>query len=195
MSALPEKIWSPETYLAYERDSSERHEYLAGEIYAMAGASANHNLIVANAISSFHAQLRQKPCRVYPSDMRLKVKQSGLYTYPDISIVCGEPQFEDADSDTLLNPTVIIEVLSPTTEAYDRGKKFQHYRTLVSLQEYVLIAQDSYQVEHYSRQADDTWLLSDVNSLTSTLTLPSIQCTVLITDLYEKVSFKPSADQ
>ncbi len=191
MSALPEKIWTPETYLAYERDSSVRHEYLAGEIYAMAGASANHNLIVANAIGSLHAQLHQQPCFVYPSDMRLKVKRSELYTYPDISIVCGEPQFEDADSDTLLNPTVIIEVLSPSTEAYDRGKKFQHYRTLTSLQEYVLIAQDSYRVEYYSRQADDSWLLSDVNSLAATLTLLSIHCAVLIEDLYEKVSFKP----
>ena len=155
MSALPERIWTTEDYLAYERDSQQRHEYLGGKIYALAGASAKHNLIVGNAIASLHVQVRKRPCMVYPSDMRLKVSRTGLYTYSDISVVCGDPQFEDDQSDTLLNPTVIIEVLSPSTETYDWGKKFQHYRTLASLREYLLIAQDSHRVEHYVRQEND----------------------------------------
>ena len=191
MSALPERIWTTEDYLAYERDSQQRHEYLSGKIYAMAGASANHNLIVGNAIASLHAQLRKRPCTVYPSDMRLKVSQTGLYTYPDISVVRGEPQFEDDQNDTLLNPVVIIEVLSPSTETYDRGKKFQHYRTLESLREYLLIAQDTYDVEHYVRQENDQWLLSDINRGDASLILVSIQCTLTLADLYEKVAFEP----
>jgi len=190
MSALPENIWSVGDYLAYERTSDQRHEYIDGKIYALAGASANHNLIVGNTLASLHAQLRKRSCIVYPSDMRVKVSRTGLYTYPDISVVCGEPQFEDEHQDTLLNPTFIVEVLSPSTETYDRGKKFQHYRTLDSLREYLLIAQDGYRVEHYVRQADNQWLLSDVNRADSTLTLPSIQCTLLVSDMYEKVVFE-----
>ncbi len=190
MSALPEHVWSVQDYLAYERASDQRHEYIDGKIYALAGASANHNLIVGNTLASLHAQLRKRPCTVYPSDMRVKVSRTGLYTYPDISVVCGEPQFEDEQQDTLLNPNFIVEVLSPSTETYDRGKKFQHYRTLEALQEYLLIAQDSYRVEHYVRQADNQWLLSDVSRTDATLTLPSIQCELLVADLYEKVVFE-----
>src|SRR5258708_8707069 len=190
MSALPEHVWSVQDYLAYERASDQRHEYIDGKIYALAGASANHNLIVGNTLASLHAQLRKRPCTVYPSDMRVKVSRTGLYTYPDISVVCGEPQFEDEQQDTLLNPNFIVEVLSPSTETYDRGKKFQHYRTLEALQEYLLIAQDSYRVEHYVRQADNQWLLSDVSRTDATLTLPSIQCELLVADLYENVGFE-----
>jgi Uma2 family endonuclease len=190
MSALPEHVWTVEEYLAFERGDPQRHEYLGGKIYAMAGASANHNLIAGNTYASLHAQLRKRSCTVYPSDMRLKVSRTGLYTYPDISVVCGEAQFEDDQRDTLLNPTVIIEVLSPSTESYDRGRKFQHYRTLASLQEYLLIAQDSYRVEHYTRQANDQWLLTDVSGADASLTLHAIQCTLLVADLYEKVSFE-----
>jgi Uma2 family endonuclease len=191
MSALPEPVWTVEAYLAFERSAPQRHEYLGGKIYAMAGASAAHNLIMGNAYASLHAQLRKRPCTVYPSDMRLKVSRTGLYTYPDISVICGEPQFEDDQHDILLNPTVIIEVLSPSTEMYDRGKKFQHYRTLASLQEYLLIAQDSYRVEHYTRQANDQWLLSDVSGADASILLASIECTLLVADLHEKVVFEP----
>jgi Uma2 family endonuclease len=191
MSALPEHTWTVEEYLAFERSDPQRHEYLSGKIYAMAGASANHNLIAGNVFASLHAQLRKHPCTAYPSDMRLKVSRSGLYTYPDISVLCGDPQFEDNRHDTLLNPTVIIEVLSPSTEMYDRGKKFQHYRSLASLQEYLLIAQDSCRVEHYRRQASDQWLLSDVSGADASISLVSIECTLLVADLYEKVVFEP----
>ena len=173
--ALPEDVMTPEAYLAFERTSAEKHEYFDGEVYAMTGASATHNLIVGNVVASLHAQLRQKPCLVYPSDMRVKTPSTILYTYPDVSVVCSEPQFEDPAADTLLNPVVIIEVLSPSTERYDRGKKFQHYRMLGSLQEYVLIAQDSYRIERFTRQPDDNWLLADAAEIGATLQLTSIQ--------------------
>jgi Uma2 family endonuclease len=191
MSALPDAGWTVKDYLAYERANPQRHEYLNGKIYAMAGASANHNLITGNAYASLHSQLRKRPCVVYPSDMRVKISRTGLYTYPDISVVCGEPQFEDEHRDTLLNPLVMVEVLSPSTETYDRGKKFQHYRTLASLQEHLLIAQDSYRIEHYTRQADERWLLSDVNQVDAVLTLAAIQCSLAVADVYEKVTFEP----
>src|SRR5258708_7680372 len=136
MSALPEMTWTVERYLAFERESDLRHEYLNREIFALAGASLRHNLIAANTLASLHSQLRKRECTVYPSDMRLKVSRTGLYTYPDLSVVCGTPQLEDDHQDTLLNPTLIIEVLSPSTESYDRGKKFQHYRTVETLPNY-----------------------------------------------------------
>ena len=190
MAALPKVKLTAAEYLAMERASEEKHEFLDGEIYLMSGASRNHNLILVNVLASLHAQLRKRPCVVYPSDMRVKVNDSGLYTYPDISVVCDPPQFDEADQDTLLNPTLIIEVLSPSTESYDRGKKFQHYRTLESLQEYVLIAQDSPRIERYLRQPNHEWLLADASGLESTLELASIQCTLVLADVYEKVSFE-----
>src|SRR5687768_7892266 len=146
MSTAPKQKWTPESYLEFERASDERHEYLNGEVFLLAGASNNHNLVQGNTYATLHSQLRKHPCLVYPSDMRLKVSQTGLYTYPDIMVVCGTPQLEDKHQDILLNPTLIVEVLSPSTERFDRGKKFQHYREIESLQEYVLIAQDTFRV-------------------------------------------------
>jgi Uma2 family endonuclease len=189
MATAPRDTWTPQAYLEFERASDEKHEFIDGEIFLMAGASANHNVILANTLASLHAQLRQQPCVVYPSDMRIKISQSGMYTYPDISVVCGSPVFDDSERDSLLNPTVIVEVLSPTTESYDRGKKFQHYRTLESLQAYMLIAQDSIRIERYLRQPNDQWLLSDVTDLEAALELPSISCTLLLRDVYEKIAF------
>src|SRR5207302_11009756 len=128
--------------------------FFAGEMFAMAGASEAHNLITINLSRELSVQLKNLPCRVYSGDMRVKVSDTGLYTYPDMVVVCGERQFEAERRDTLLNPTLIIEVLSPTTEAYDRGDKFAHYRRMESLREYVLIAQDRVRLERYTRDAD-----------------------------------------
>ena len=191
MSALPERTWTPEDYLAYEREGEVRHDYLDGKIYALAGASANHNLVVGNALASLHSQLRQRPCRVFPSDMRLKVSRTGLYTYPDITIVCGELRFEDEQHDTLLNPTVIVEVLSPSTEAFDRGKKLDSYRTILSLQECVLIAQDECYVYVYTRQPDKGWLLTEATERDQVVELVSINCQLPLTEVYRKVEFQP----
>jgi Uma2 family endonuclease len=191
MSAIPQRSkWTVEDYLAFERESEEKHEFLDGEIFAMAGASLSHNRIVRNLNTTIHTQLRNSPCEVFPSDLRLKISATGLYTYPDIMVVCGEPQLEDTPTDTLLNPTLIIEVLSPSTEAYDRGKKFEHYRTLESFREYILIAQDRFHVEPYVRQADNQWLLSDYNKPDDVINLSSIDCTLLVGDIYEKVTFE-----
>lgn len=179
-------MWTVEKYLAFERASEEKHEYLDGNVNLRAAVSARHNIILGNTLASLHAQLRKTPCTVYPSDMRLKVSKTGLYTYPDISVVCDEPEFED--DDILLNPVLIVEVLSPSTENYDRGKKFQHYRKLASFREYLLISQDSYRIEHYVYQNKNEWVLSDIVGVDSVVELTSINCRLALADVYEKVT-------
>lgn len=186
--ALAKTFMTPEEYLKFERASQEKHEYYAGEIFAMTGASENHNLIVTNIVGALHPQLRPQPCKIYANDMRVKPRSNILYAYPDISIGCGTPEFEDDEFDILLNPIVIIEVLSPSIEAYDRGKKFQHYRTMPSLQEYILIAQDSIRIEDYGL-VDNQWVLTDAKTLDTVINLPSINCTLRLSDVYEKVIF------
>lgn len=193
MSAVRQQTMSVEEYLAFERASEEKHEYLNGEIFLMSGASNNHNLIVGTTLGIFYVQLRNTGCIYYPSDMRIRVSETGLYTYPDISVVCDPPQLDkSAYQDTLLNPTLIVEVLSPSTESYDRGRKFQHYRALESLQEYVLIAQDSPHIERYLRQPSGEWLLADATGLDARIELSSIGCTLALADVYEKVTFEDS---
>jgi Uma2 family endonuclease len=142
MTAQPRPYITEEAYLEQERRSSTKSEYYDGQIYATTGAKEAHNLIASNVLASLHGQLRRKPCRVYPSDMRVKVLRTGLHTYPDVVVVCGQPEFVDEKRDTLTNPTVIVEVLSPATERYDRGVKFRHYRAIETVQNYILIAQD-----------------------------------------------------
>jgi Uma2 family endonuclease len=189
MSALPKNFITPEDYLKFERESEIKHEYLDGEIFAMSGASERHNIIVLNTGASLHAQLRKRPCRVYANDLRVRVPNTSFYTYPDLSVVCGERELEDDVLDTLLNPTLIIEVLSPSTESYNRGKKFQLYRKLESLQAYILIAQDSVHIEHFARQGE-SWVLTDFSGRDAVVTLPSIDCTLALEDVYENVTFE-----
>jgi Uma2 family endonuclease len=191
MVAIQKQKWTVEEYLAMERASEEKHEFLDGEIYLMSGVSRNHNLVVTNTIITLDNQLRERPCNVYPSDMRVKISDFGHYTYPDIIVACDPEHIEDDHQDTLLNPIVIIEVLSPSTESYDRGKKFQHYRALDSLQEYVLIAQDQARIERYRRQPSGDWLLTDAVGLEASLELSSIECTLALADVYNKISFEP----
>jgi Uma2 family endonuclease len=180
---------TPEQYLALEREADTKSEYFNGEIFAMAGASREHNLITLNVGAALHSQLRGRPCETYPSDMKVKVSATGLYTYPDVTIACGELQFDDDRKEVLVNPTLIVEVLSSTTEAYDRGDKFGHYRKLESLKEYVLIAQDRYHVEHYLRQSEHQWLLTEVTNPEDTVHLPSIGCHLALSDIYERLEF------
>lgn len=189
MSAVPNPFLTPQEYLARERRAETKSEYLRGEVFAMSGASREHNLIAGNVNRALGEQLRDRQCEVYPGDMRVKVSPTGLYTYPDVTIACGEPEFEDAEVDTLLNPKVLVEVLSPSTADYDRGGKFTHYRRLPSLREYVLISQDRPLVEHYVRQAQDEWLLTEQSSLQDTLLLPSIECRLPLSEIYLKVRF------
>jgi Uma2 family endonuclease len=178
---------SVEEYLAFERGADLRHEYLSGEVFAMVGASEPHNLIVTNTVAALHPQLKGRPCKIYATDMRVKVAPSGLYTYPDVVVVCGPAQFDDEQRDTLLNPTLLIEVLSASTEAYDRGDKFEHYRKLASLAEYVLIAQDHPHVEQFSRRPDHHWLLAECDGRSSTVRLASIEAELALAEVYDKV--------
>jgi Uma2 family endonuclease len=194
MSAVPKHLLTPQEYLALERRAETKSEYLRGEMFAMAGASRQHNLIATNVAAEFRQQLRERPCEVYQADMRVKISSTGLYTYPDVTVVCGEPQFEDAEVDTLLNPTVLVEVLSSSTADYDRGGKATHYRSLPSLEEYVLISQDQALIEHYARQGPDQWLLTEKHSLDDTLVLASINCRLPLAEIYLKVRF-PAADE
>ena len=179
---------SPEEYLRLERQAEYKSEYLNGEIFAMSGASREHNLIAAHIVSELDQQLKGKPCEVYPSDMRLKVTATGLYTYPDAIVVCGEPKFEDAYVDTLLNPTFLVEVLSQSTERYDRIAKTSYYRTLDSLAEHLLVAQDEVRLEQYVKQANGQWLQFEYTSLDSVADLQSIACSLALRDVYDKVS-------
>ncbi len=187
MSSQPKTRLTPEEYLAIERKAEYKSEYFNGEMFAMAGASERHVLIVTNVVAELRGQLRRRPCTVYSTDLRVRVSPTGLYTYPDIVVVCGQPQFADDQRDTLLNPTLIVEVLSESSKDYDRGGKFEHYRSLASLNEYVLIAQDKHHVEHFVRQPDNRWLLSETNWLEDTIHLSSIDCDLALIEVYDKV--------
>ncbi len=176
-------------YLELERKAETRSEFLDGEVFAMSGASRRHNLICLNVAAELRAQLKARRCEVYASDMRVKVGATGLYTYPDVVVVCDEPEFEDAELDTLLNPILLAEVLSKTTADYDRGGKFEHYRSLPSLEEYLLVAQDRPHLAHYLRQGDHAWLLSEVEGPEAEMALPAIACNLALAEVYAKVQF------
>lgn len=178
-----------EEYLARERAADYKSEYFDGEIFAMAGASEPHNLIVYNISGEFYTQLKQRPCKAYSSDLRLKVSPSGLYTYPDVVVVCGEAQFEDNELDTLLNPTLIVEVLSKSTEGRDRGAKSEHYSKLDSLQEYLLVAPNRPRAELFTKEGKGRWLLATFDHLEDIVKLASIDCKLVLKDIYAKVDF------
>ena len=186
MTSQPKTYLSPAEYLAIERQAAEKSEYFAGEMYAMTGASRKHNLITINTAAALLQQLKDNPCEVYASDMRVRVPATDLYAYPDVVVACDEPQFEDEHVDTLLNPLLIIEVLSPSTASYDRIKKFGYYRTISTLAEYLLIAQDEPKVEQYVRQADARWLLTDIALPEGIVELASIPCSLKLADVYHK---------
>ena len=190
MSELPKPYLTPEQYLEIERAAEFRSEYFQGEMLAMGGAREAHNLLVGNLLAELHGQFRQRQCRVYPSDMRVRVSAVS-YTYPDVIALCGDRQFLDDRTDTLLNPTVIVEVLSPSTEAYDRGRKFEMYQGIESLKEYVLVASDRVHVDRYTRMAHNRWIRTSYDGLAETLELESVGASVLLADLYEKVEFPP----
>jgi len=191
MATVPKHYITPEEYLHLERNAEHRSEYFRGEMFAMTGASANHNLIVGNCVQTLGQQLKKKPCRVYPSDLKLRIEATGLYTYPNISVVCGEPRLESERGEVLLNPIVLVEVLSESTEAYDRGKKFEHYRTIPCLQHYVLISQDRHSIDCFSRTEEGNWLLSNCQGLDGGVALQAIACQLLASEVYDKVVFQP----
>ena len=185
-------IYTSPEYLALEREAEFKSELIHGEMYAMSGASREHNIVAGNAFAIVHAHLAGRPCEVYGDNMRVKISDTGACLYPDLVVACGDIEFEDAEVDTLVNPVLVIEVLSPSTEAFDRGAKFGHYRRLPSLQEYVLIAQDRPSVQRYLRQGD-VWVWTEADEMEGAMELPSIGCSLPLSAVYAKVSFEAEA--
>ena len=187
MSALPHFAISPAEYLVQERAAEYKSEYYNGHPYVLAGASERHNTISGNVFVELHTALKQRPCKVYTND--LKVATPGLYKffYPDVVVVCGTPQFHDSEKDVVLNPLLIIEVLSESTERYDRGQKFQTYQQIESLREYVLVAQNDFVVETFSLQDNGDWLYHKASGLNNIITLTALGCQLALADIYAKV--------
>ena len=190
MSTSPKPFLTSEDYLKIERAAEFKSEYFDGEMFAMSGARRAHNLIGGNVFAGIHSQLRRRSCEVYPSEMRVLVSATGLYTYPDVVVACSKPQFAEGIMDTLVNPTLLVEVLSPSTEAYDRGRKFEQYRKIESLRQYLQVASDRVSVELYTRQAGGQWLLSSAAEPNEDVELESIECRLRVGDIYEKVVFE-----
>ena len=193
---------TPEEYIAFERKALPdteiiRHEYINGELIAMSGASRAHNLITGNIFGELRTLLRGSRCETYANEMRVSTPTTTSYFYPDVVVVCEEPRFEDDVFDTLLNPIILVEVLSPSTEVYDRREKFAHYRQLASLQEYILVSQDKVLIEHYRRQEKQgtapvtrkDWIFTDFQKLEEILPLTSIQCELPLQEIYERITF------
>ena len=181
--------FTPEEYIALERKAEYKSEYFDGHIIAMSGASRQHNLIVTNISGELHLQFKGRGCEVYTNDMRVRPSPRDTYVYPDVVVVCGEPEFEDDTFDTLLNPILIVEVLSPSTERRDRGEKFTRYKHLAALQEYLLVSQDTVSVEHHRRHGTQ-WVLSYYHALEDVLPLPSIGCELPLHDIYARITVK-----
>ncbi|MBV9301882.1 MAG: Uma2 family endonuclease [Acidobacteriaceae bacterium] len=178
---------SEEDYLKQERAAERKSEYVQGEVFLMAGASPEHVLIVTNLVGELRQQLRRGPCKVYSTDLRLRVACAGLYTYPDVMVICGSPAFMDERRDTVLNPTLIIEVLSESTKDYDRGRKFQYYRRVPSLKSYLTVAQDVIHVEQWTRQSDQHWMLAEFTIPDATISLQDVDARLKLADVYEGI--------
>jgi Uma2 family endonuclease len=188
------KSITPQEYLIRERQASTKSEFYQGEVFAMGGSSANHSLIAANFVGEARNGLKDSPCAVFNSDLRVQVQSTGIYTYPDATIVCGELEFDDDHRDTLLNPTVIVEVLSDSTEKYDRGKKSNHYRQITSLKELILIAQNRPHVERFTQQPNSDWLFHEQKEMTADFELKSLGISVAMSELYRGVKFEPTEE-
>jgi Uma2 family endonuclease len=194
--SLPRTLsyFSPEEYLAFERGTDARHEYLDGHVYAMAGESIEHSRICVNVAGELRSRLKGRACEVLSPNMKVATSPSGLFSYPDVVVVCGEPRFYDERRDILTNPTVIFEVLSPSTEAYDRGEKFLRYRTQIeTLQEYVLVSQHRPLIEHYVRQPDGSWSYLSATGLDEAVDLVSIGCRLPLSEIYDRIVFPAGA--
>lgn len=191
MSALPKRFFTPEEYLGLEGEAEYKSQYVAGEIFAMAGAKPAHDRITANIIAGMHRRFRGGPCDVFTSDIRIGVRAGEMYTYPDVSALCGEPTFEGVGSapPSLLNPQVIFEVLSPSTEAFDRGEKFRRYRRLETLTDYVLVSVASMRVEHHHLLDSGVWAYEDYNHPDCILKLASVGCELPLGEIFERVTF------
>jgi Uma2 family endonuclease len=191
VSLAPRERISEDEYLARERASATKNEYVNGEVIAMSGASLGHNLVAANLTGSLRERLRDRPCFVLPSDQRLYVRATRMRAYPDVTVVCGTPEMDDKDRMSVLNPVVLVEVLSPS-EAFDRGAKFAHYRHVVSLQEYVLVSVEDRRVEHYRRLEGGQWLLTEVVAPTATVQFPALGVDLPLSEIFAKLDLVPA---
>jgi len=190
MSSKPKRRYTLEEYFELDRNSEIKYEYWNGEIFAMVGGSPEHSQILVNLIGELRAQLKERPCRVFPSEQRVKVPASPPYRYPDVAALCGKPEYEEIGGvKVLINPIVIVEVLSPTSERFDRGDKFTFYKSIPSFQEYILVAQHRPHITQFIKQADNKWLQSEVNDITGNLYLPTIDCTLALNEVYRDVEF------
>ncbi len=201
---LPKSILTEDEYLAFERDAEDRHVYVDGEIFAMSGESGAHGDITSNVLASLHAQLRGSPCRARTKDTKVRSgpkprgakRPSGLYSYPDIVVICDEPEYLDAFEDVILNPKVIVEALSDSTEAFDRGSKFTRYQKYnPTLTDYVLVSQDRPQIEHFHREQNGRWTYQIHEGLKAIVKLPSIRCRLKAADVYERIEFDPDSNE
>ena len=188
MSSQPKHSYSVEEYLALDREAEYKNEYVAGEIFAMGGASPKHVLIAGNTAREFGNRLRDTNCQVYSADLRVQADVGNAYHYPDVAVVCGRPEYLDKRKDTVTNPLVIVEVLSPATRNYDRGDKFASYRRLDSLREYILIAQEACHVEHFVRK-EGGWEFTEIDDCQGNLMVPTLGIAIPLTELYAKVEF------
>lgn len=192
MSAQSIPFHTPEQYIELEENAKFKSEYLSGQIFAMAGGSPEHSAIGNNIGREMGNLLKRGPCQVFNSDLRVTIMQTSLMTHPDVTVVCREQHRHPLDKNSSINPTVLFEVLSPTTEAYDWGEKWAHYRRLDSLQEYLLVSQNKARVEQYVRQ-DDSWKFMAVEGLAASLLLPSLGCSLALAEVYDKVTFEEAA--
>lgn len=195
MTALPKHRYSIEDYIAFDHQAEDRYEYFDGEIVCMSGGSLSHNRIMSNLMTSLANQLAGSGCEVLPSEMRIKVPTARPYRYPDVVVVCGEPEIETLQGQELLvNPVLLIEILSPSTAAYDQGEKFIGYQSIPTFREYVLVAQARAQITHYTRQPDGQWLRNDLVGIKNIIALSSIGCTLTFEQIYRRVRFNQVGD-
>lgn len=181
---------SVEEFLAMEEKSDIKHEYYKGEIFAFAGASINHNQIISNLSALFHNAFKNSKCRGFSNDLRVRVQEKDFFTYPDILVICGKPEFFNNRTDTVTNPVLIIEALSDSTKNYDRGEKFEFYRSIPSLKDYILVDQYKIHLEHFSKTSKNKWALTEYFEKSDALTIPDINVNILLEDIYDRVDFK-----
>jgi Uma2 family endonuclease len=190
LAKTPRRLTEAE-YLTIEHAAELKSEFFDGEMFAMAGGTPQHSLIATNLARVIGNQLRASPCVVYNADLRIKVEASGLFTYPDLSVICGPLEFARGTTDTVINPSLLVEVLSEATEAYDRGKKFEHYRQIATLREYLLVSQREPRIEHFLRQEQEGWLLTEAAGLDTRLELPNLHIQVALSDVFDRVELVP----
>ncbi len=189
MASNPKTYFTPEEYLELERQAEYKSEYYKGEIFAMAGASPRHNLLTANIVGELRAKLKGKPGAVVSADLLVKTSKTGLHTYPDVVVVCGKPTLDEKEKRILLNPTIIVEVLSQSTKDYDRGGKFEAYREIESFTEYILVAQERFHVEHFAKQSDGSWVMRETDSFEDSIKLQTLDSELSLQEIYYNFDF------